>query len=152
MDRLLKIDVIELCQYLRWLSNVVVVEKKNAQWRVYIDFTNLNKACPKDNYPLSKINQLVDVTAGCEMMSFLDTYSKYNQLIMNENDKIHTAFITEKGLYCYKVPFGLKNARSTYQRLVHQMFSTLIGVKVEVYINDMVIKSKYSKDHPEDIE
>ena len=113
----------------------------------------LNKACLKDSYPLPKIDQLVDATVGYERMSFLDAYSGYNQIKMNERDRIHTAFITKKGLYCYKVmPFGSKNAGATYQRLINQMFSKHIGKKVEAYIDDMVIKSKNSKDHVSDME
>ena len=132
---------------------MVVVKKKNGKWRVCIDFTNLNKACPKDSYPLPKIDQLVDATAGYERMSFLDAYSGYNQIKMNENDRIHTAFITERGLYCYRVmPFGLKNAGATYQRLINKMFNKHIGKKVEAYIDDMVIKSKKSGDHVSDME
>ena len=96
VDRLLEIDVIEPYQYPQWLSNVVVVKKKNDKWRVYIDFTNLNKACLKDSYPLPKTDQLVDVTTGYERMSFLDAYSRYNQIRMNERDRIHTVFITER--------------------------------------------------------
>ena len=120
VDRLLEIDVIVSRQYPIWLSNVVVFKKKNGKWRVCIDFTNLNKDCPKDSYPLPKINQLVDTTAGYERMSFLDAYSNYNQIKMNERDGIRMAFITEKGLYCYKVMrFGLKNAGATYQRLIN---------------------------------
>ena len=131
----------------------MVVKKKNGKWRVYIDFMNLKKACPKDSYPLPKIDQLVDVTAGYERMSFLDAYSGYNQIRMNEKDRIHTAFITERGLYYYKImPFGLKNAGAMYQRLINQMFSKHIGRKVEAYIDDMVIKSKKSKDHVKDME
>ena len=94
-DRLLEIDVIEPYQYPRWLSNVVVVKKKNGKWRVCIDFTNLNKACLKDSYPLPKIDQLVDATAGYKRMSFLDAYSGYNQIKMNERDRIHTAFCND---------------------------------------------------------
>ena len=130
-----------------------VVKKKNGKWRVCIDFTNLNKACPKDSYPLPKIDQLVDAMAGYERMSFLDAYSGYNQIKMSERDRIHTAFITERGLYYYKVmPFGLKNAGATYQRLINWMFSKHIGKTVEAYIDDMVIKTKKSKDHVSDIE
>ena len=117
-----------------------------------IDFTNLNKACPKDIYPLPKIDQLVDTTTGYERMSFLDAYFGFNQIRMNESDRIHTAFITERGLYCYKVMhFGLKNARATYQRLINRMFNKLIRVKVEAYIDDMVIKSKKLKNHIDNI-
>ena len=127
---------------------MVLVKKKNGKWRACIDFTNLNKACPKDSYPLPKIDQLVDAMAGYERMSFLDTYSGYNQIKMREKDRIHTAFITKRGLYCYKImPFGLKNAGVTYQRLINRMFSKYIGRKVEAYIDDMVIKSRNSKDH-----
>ena len=86
-------------------------------------------------------------------MSFLDSYSGYNQIRMNESDRVHTAFITKRGLYCYKVmPFGLKNAEATYQRFINQIFNEFIGVKVKAYIDDIVIKSKASKYHIKDIE
>ena len=128
-----------------------MVKKKNGKWRVCIDFTNLNKACPKDSFPLPKIDQLVDATAGYERMSFLDAYSGYNQIRMNKEDRIHTAFITERGIYCYKVmPFGLKNAGATYQRLINKMFLRLMGETVEAYIDDMVIKSRRAQDHIRD--
>ena len=118
-----------------------------------IDFTNLNKAYLKESYPLPKIDQLVNTTAKYERISFLNAYSGYNQIKMNEGDTIHTTFITEKGLYCYKVmPFGLKNVVAMYQRLISRMFSKFIRIKVEAYIDDMVIKSKKSKDHVEDME
>ena len=103
------------------MSNVIVVKKKNGKRRVCINFTNLNKACLKDSFPLPKIDQLVDATAGYERMSFLDAYLGYNQIWMNEEDMIHTAFFTEIGIYCYKVmPFRLKN----------EMFLKLMGVMV----------------------
>lgn len=151
VDRLLEINAIEPCQYPDWLSNVVIVKKKNGKWRVCIDFTNLNKACPKDSFPLPKIDQLVDATTGYERMSFLDAYSGYNQIRMNKKDRIHMAFIAERGLFCYKVmPFGLKNAGATYQRLISKMFFELIETTVEAYIDDMVIKSKKANDHVKD--
>ncbi|CAL9024363.1 unnamed protein product [Prunus brigantina] len=82
------------------------------------DYTNLNKACPKDSFPLPRIDQLVDATAGHELLSFMDAYSGYNQIFMHPADQEHTAFINDRGLYCYNVmPFGLKNAGATYQRL-----------------------------------
>ena len=89
-----------------------------------MDFTDLNKACPKDSFPLPRIDQLVDVTAGHELLSFMDAYSGYNQIRMNKADEEKTAFTTDQGLYCYKVmPFGLKNAGATYQRLVNRIFA-----------------------------
>ena len=114
---------------------------------------NLNKACPKDSYPLPKIDQLVDATTRYERISFPDAYSGYNQIKMNEKDIIHTTFITERGLSCYEVmPFGLKNAGAMYQRLINRMFNKHIGKKVEAYIDDMVVKSKKSKEHVKDME
>ena len=95
------------------------VLKHNGKWRTCIDFTNLNKACPKDSFPLSRIDQLVDMTIGHELLSFMEAYSGYNQISMYEPDEEHTSFITDHGLYCYKaMSFSLKNAGVTYQRKV----------------------------------
>ena len=111
---------------------------------------NLNKACPKDSFPLPWITQLVNTTAGQELLSFMDTYSGYNQILMYQLDKEHTSFITHWGLYCYKaMPFGLKNTGATYQKLVNGMFRDLIGKSVEVYVDDMLVKSKTVGDHIE---
>uniref|UniRef100_A0A2N9E8Q0 Uncharacterized protein n=1 Tax=Fagus sylvatica TaxID=28930 RepID=A0A2N9E8Q0_FAGSY len=96
----------------------MVVKKKNGKWRVCVDFTNLNQACPKDPFPLPKIDQLVDATAGHDRMSFLDAFQGYHQIALSTEDREKTAFITPLGIYCYKVmPFGLKNAGATYQRM-----------------------------------
>ena len=93
-----------------------------------VDFTDLNKACPKDSFPLPRIDQLVDSTAGHKLLTFMDTFSGYNQIKMAKEDQEKTAFITSQGLYFYKVmPFGLKNAGATYQRLVNKMFGQQIG-------------------------
>jgi ribonuclease HI len=152
VERLLKVGAIREVLYPQWLSNTVVVRKKNGKWRVCVDFTDLNKACPKDPFPLPKIDQLVDSTAGHERMSFLDAFQGYHQIALKEEDQEKTAFITPRGIFCYKVmPFGLKNAGSTYQRMVTKMFSELLGQTVEVYIDDMVVKSVKSTDHIEDL-
>ncbi|KAK1549935.1 hypothetical protein Q3G72_010788 [Acer saccharum] len=96
-------------------GELVLVKKKNSQWRMCVDFTNLNKACPKDSFPLPRIDKLVDAMAGHETLSFMDAYSGYNQIKMHKPDEEKTAFTTDQGLYCYTVmPFGLKNARATY--------------------------------------
>ena len=150
VTRLLRIGAIKEVQYPEWLANVVVVKKKNGKWRVCIDFTDLNKACPKDSFPLPHIDVLVDSTAGHEMMSFMDAFSGYNQIFMNPNDREKTAFMTSKGIYCYNVmPFGLKNAGATYQRLVNKMFAKLLGDTMEVYIDDMMVKSLDATKHVE---
>ena len=113
-----------------------------------MDFTDLNKACPKDSFPLPRIDQLVDSTAEHKLLTFIDTFSGYNQINMDEEDQEKTAFITSQGLYCYKVmPFRLKNAGATYQRLVNKMFNKQIGRNMEVYVDDMLVKSKEELAH-----
>ena len=92
-----------------------------------VDFTDLNKACPKDSFPLPRIDQLVNSTAGHKLLTFMETFSGYNQIMMDEDDQEKTSFISSKGLFCYKVmPFGLKNARATYQWLMNKMFHNQI--------------------------
>ena len=99
-----------------------------------MDFTSLIKACPKDSFPLPKVDQLVDATSGHGRMSFLDAYRGYHQIAMYPPDEEKAAFITSKGLFCYRVmSFGLKNAGATYQRLVTKMFKHLIEKIVEVH-------------------
>nr|CAN61935.1 hypothetical protein VITISV_001429 [Vitis vinifera] len=123
IEKLLEVGFIREVDYLDWLANVVVVPKKEGKWRVCVDYTNLNNACPKDSFPLPRIDQIVDSTAGQGVLSFLDTFSGYHQIPMSPVDEEKTAFITPHGLYCYKVmPFGLKNADATYQRLMTKIF------------------------------
>ncbi|KAI0519455.1 hypothetical protein KFK09_006903 [Dendrobium nobile] len=111
VDKLLKARFIREVHYPTWLANVVMVRKTSGAWRMCMDYTDLNKACPKDSFPLPQIDQLVDATSGHQMLSFIDAYSGYNQIQMNPTDEEATSFQTDKGLYCYLVmPFGLKNA------------------------------------------
>ena len=113
-----------------------------------MDYTDLNDACPKDSFPLPRIDQIVDASAGHGMLSFLDAFSGYHQIPMHPQDAEKTSFITPHGLYCYNVlPFRLKNAGATYQRLVTKMFRPLLGSTMEVYINDMLVKSKQRPEH-----
>ena len=101
--------------YPEWLANMVVVEKKSGKWRVCIDFTDLNRACLKDPFPIPQINQLMDATVGHPLMSFLDAFQGYHQIPLALDDQERTAFLTPIGNYHYKVmPFSLKNARATY--------------------------------------
>ena len=112
-----------------------------------IDFTDLNKACPKDSFPLPHIDMLVDATAGHELISFMDAFSGYNQILMHPDDQEKTA-LTERGIFCYKVmPFGLKNDGATYQRLVNKMFAYYLGDTMKVYIDDMLVKSLLTEQH-----
>ena len=106
------------------MANIVLIKNVNRKWRMGVDFTDLDKAYPKDSFPLPRIDQLMDSTAGHRLLTFIDTFSRYNQIKIAEEDQEKTVFITSQGLYYYKVmPFGLKNARATYQRLVNKMFS-----------------------------
>ncbi|XP_058106521.1 uncharacterized protein LOC131249775 [Magnolia sinica] len=121
---LLDAGFIEKVYYPDWIVNIVLVRKFNGKWRVCVDYSNVSKACPKDSFPLPQIDQLVDSTAGHELLSFLGAYSGYNQITMHPPDRQKTTFITDKGLYYYRaMPFGLKNTGATYQRLVNQMFA-----------------------------
>jgi len=114
-EKLLQADFIQEAQYTTWLANVVLVKKENGKWRMYIDYIDLNKACPKDSYPLLSIDRLVDGASGQAVMSFLDPYSGYNQIQMYKPDIPKKAFTTEMANYCYKVmPFGLKYVGATY--------------------------------------
>jgi len=118
-----------------------------------IDFTDLNRACPKDSYPLPKIDKLVDSTAGHELLSFMDAFSGYHQISLAAEDQEKTSFVVDTGLYCYTMmPFGLKNAGATCQRLVNKVFEPLIGKTMEVYVDDMITKSVEENDHAQDLE
>ncbi|XP_026378564.1 uncharacterized protein LOC113273003 [Papaver somniferum] len=148
VEKLLESGFIRPVQYPRWMSNVVPVPKKNGKICVCIDFTDLNKACPSDPYPLPRIRDLVDATSGYGRLSFMNGFSGYNQIPLFGEDQEHTAFVTARGVYCYNVmPFGLKNTWATYQHLVDHMFKDLIGKTIEVYIHDMVVKSEQKDSH-----
>ena len=113
--KLLEADFIREVYYPDWLVNIVMVKKAKRKWRMYVDFTDLNRACPKDSYPLPRIDTLVDLTARHELLSFMDAFSCYNQIKMNKDDQERTSFVISQGLFCYKVmPFGLKNVDATY--------------------------------------
>ena len=129
-----------------------MVKKSNGKLRMCVDFTNLNRACPKDTYPLPRIDTLVDSTARHELLSFIDAFSGYNQIKMNEEDQEKTSFVTSQRLFCYKVmPFRLKNAGAMYQRLMNKMFTHQIGRNVQVYVDDMLVKSLRENDHLNDL-
>ncbi|XP_075478812.1 uncharacterized protein LOC142519663 [Primulina tabacum] len=132
-------------QFPTWLSNVVLVPKSSWKWRMCVDFRDLNKACHKDFYPLPRIDQLVDSTAGHQYLCMLVAYQGYHQIPLAVEDQNKVSFNTSEGTFCYVVmPFGLKNAGATYQRLMDRVFSEQMGMNVEVYVDDIMVKSKDS--------
>ena len=106
------------------MVNMVMVKKANEKWRMCVDFMDLNRACLKDSYPLPRIDTLVDSTVRHQLLSFMDAFSCYNNIKLNEADQEKTSFVTSQRFFCYKVmPFGLKNAGAMYQRLINRMFA-----------------------------
>ena len=121
--KLLQAGAIREVEFPDWLAKVVLVKKANGKWRLYIDFTDVNRACTKDSFPLPRIDLIVDATVGHELLSFMDAFSGYNQISMDPDNQEKTSFVTGQGIYYYRVmPFWLKNAGATYQRLVNKMF------------------------------
>jgi len=152
VQKLLKAGFIREILYTTWLANIVLVKKSNGKWRMCTDYTDLNKAYPKDAYPLPSIDRLVYGAVGHKVLSFLDAFSRYNQIPMHRSDVDKTTFITESANYCYQVmPFGLKNAGATYQRLMDRVFEKQIGRNLEVYVDDMVVKSEMFEQHLDDL-
>ena len=151
--KLKRVGAIKEVFYPEWLANTVMVKKKNGKWRVCIDFTDLNKACLKDPFPMPRIDQLVDVIAGHPWMSFLNAFQGYHQIPLALEDQEKTTYVTTTGNYHYKVmSFGLKNAGSTYQRIMTRMFKPQLGKNIEIYVNDMVVKSMVVSEHLGDLD
>ncbi|GJV31330.1 reverse transcriptase domain-containing protein [Tanacetum coccineum] len=153
VSKLVAAGIMREVHYHDWLSNLVMVKKHDDGWRMCVDFKDLNKACPKDGYPLPEIDWKVDSLCGFPFKCFLDAYKGYHQIQMAEEDEEKTAFITNQGIFCYtKMPFGLRNAGATYQRLVDKAFHGQIGRNLEVYVDDLVIKSRTEDEIVRDIE
>ncbi|KAL0416672.1 UNVERIFIED_CONTAM: Transposon Tf2-12 polyprotein [Sesamum latifolium] len=152
VNKLIEVGFIREVKYPMWISSIVPVRKKNGQIRVYIDFRDLNNACPKDDFPLPIAELMIDATTGHEALSFMDGSSGYNQIRMALADEELTAFRTPKGIYCYKVmPFGLKNTGATYQRAMQRIFDDMLHKNVECYVDDLVVKSKKRDDRLYDL-
>jgi hypothetical protein len=125
----------------RMVANTVMVKKGNGKWRMCIYFTDLNKACPKDEFPLPRIDSLVDAATTSKLMILLDCYSGYHQIWMNKDDEPKTSFITPSGTYCYlHMPKGLKNARGSFSRMTVKVFHSQIGKNVLTYVDDINVK------------
>ncbi|GAU48362.1 hypothetical protein TSUD_282430 [Trifolium subterraneum] len=137
-------------EYPQWLANIVPVPKKDGKVRMCVDYRDLNRASPKDDFPLPHIDVLVDSTTKSKVFSFMDGFSGYNQIKMAVEDREKTAFITPWGTFCYKVmPFGLTNAGATYQRGMTTLFHDMMHKEIEVYVDDMIVKSGTEEEHVE---
>jgi hypothetical protein len=138
--------------YPKWLANTVPVKKKNCKWRMCIDFTDLNKATPKDNYPLPQMDQVVDSAANAAVMSLLDCFSGYHQCWMAKEDEEKTSFITPFGTFRFvRMPEGLKNAGSTFTRMTGTVFKPQIGRNIQAYVDDLIVKSANRASHVSDL-
>jgi hypothetical protein len=152
VQKLLDAGFIEKVHHPVWQANPVIIPKANGKLRMCIDYTSFNKACPKDPYPLPRIDQIVDSTSGCDLLSFLDAYSGFYQIQMSREDRKHTTFVTVDGLYCYVVmPYGPKNALPTFVRATSKTFGDLMRDRVEVYVDDIVVKTKRGSTLVEDL-
>jgi hypothetical protein len=153
VKRLLSAGVIREVKYLEWLANTVLVKKANGKWRMCVDFTDLNKVCPKDKFPLPRIDSLVDATASLELMSLLDCYSGYHQIWMKKEDEPKTSFITPNGTYCYlRMPEGLKNAGGSFSRMTTKVLHSQIGRNVLTYVDDIIVKSMKQENYITDLQ
>ena len=152
-QKLLSADHIWEIQYPEWLADEVLVKKASGKWRMCVYFRDLNKACPKDSYPLPSIDALVDSVASCRLLNFLDAFSGYNHIRMHPRDECKTTFMTKLSCYSYKVmPFGLKNAGATYQRLMDRVLAPMIRRNVQAYVDDMVVTSQQREQHVANLE
>jgi hypothetical protein len=130
-----------------------MVKKANGKWRMCIDFTDLNKACPKDEFPLPRIDSLVDAAASSKLMSLLDCYSGYHQILMKKEDEPKTSFITPSGTYCYlRMSERLKNAGGSFSRMTVKVLHSQIGRNVLTYVDDIIVKSTKQDNHVADLQ
>ena len=148
IQKLLIAGFIKPIMHPRWLSNIVPVKKKNGQIQCCVDFRDLNKACPKDEFPLPNMDMLIDLATKHAMFSFMDGFNSYNQIRMSSRDAAKTAFRTPIGNFYYTVmPFNLKNAEATYQRVMTAIFHDMMHKEIKDYVDDIVVKSKTRGDH-----
>jgi hypothetical protein len=143
VQRLLDVGFIHEVYYPSWLANVVMVRKNNGKWRMCTDFTDLNKRCPMDDFPLTRNDKVVDSVAGCEIMALLDYFLGYHQIWLWEEDQEKTSFITPFGTYFYlRMPEGLKNDGSTFCKMTKVILKEQLERNVFAYVNDIVVVSR----------
>ena len=144
----MKVGFIKPVHQVEWIANVVPVPKKDGKVRMCVDFRDPNKACPKDNFTLPHIDVLVDNTTDNALMSFMDGFSGYNQIKIAPKDMAKTTFTIEWRIYCYTVmQFGLKNMGVAYQRMATALLHDMMPNEVEVFFDNMIVKSKDREGH-----
>jgi hypothetical protein len=144
IEKMLEAGFIRPCRYAESISIIVPIQKNDGRWRVCVDFKDLNRATSKDEYPMPIAEMLINTTAGNKILSFMDGNADYNQIFMAPEDIHKTTFRVPgaMGLFEYVVmTFGLKNAGATYQRAMNYIYHDLIGKLVEIYFDDVVVKS-----------
>jgi hypothetical protein len=147
VEKMLKPGFIYPVLLTEWVSNPISIDKKHGTIRVCMDFQDLNKACPKENFPTSFIDQILDECSGSEIFSFMDGFSSYNQIQIQPEDQHKTTFICPWGTFAYKkIPFGLKNVGATFQRAMMFVFHELKHI-VEAYLDDLTIHSCKRAQH-----
>jgi hypothetical protein len=152
VQRLLDASVIREVMYPNRLANTMPVKKKNGKWRMCIDFTDLNKATPKDNFPLPRMDQVIDSAASTAILYLLDCFFGYHQCWMAKEDKENTSFITPFGtFYFVRIPEGLKNAGPTFTRMTGDVFKSRIGRDIQAYVDDLIVKSGERSNHIGDL-
>ena len=148
VEKQLNVGFLIAIAYSDWVANIVPVSKKDGKVRMCVDYRDLNRAIPKDNFPLPHIDTLIDNIVTNIFFSFMDGFSGYNQIKMAEEDKAKTALTTHRGTYAYDVmPFELKNVGATYQRAMVTLFHDMMHKEIEVYVDDMIAKSRAPSDH-----
>jgi hypothetical protein len=154
IEKMLEAGFIRPCRYAEWISSVVPVQKKDGRWRVCVDFRDLNRATLKDEYPMPIAEMFINMAVGNKILSFMDGNAGYNQISMALEDIHKIAFRVPgaMGLFKYVVmTFGLKNTGATYQRAMNYIYHDLISKLVEIYIDDVVVKSTSTGGHLEDL-
>jgi hypothetical protein len=152
VQRLQDVKVIREALYPLWLANTVRVKKKNGKWRMCVDFTDLNKACKKDDFHLERVDKIVDAAANNEMLSLLDMFTGYRQIRARRKDEEKTSFITPFGTFCFvRMPEGLKNAGCTFSRMIAIVLHPQLRRNILAYVDDIVVKSIQRRDHISDL-
>jgi len=153
IKKLFDSKIIVPIRFSNWLANLVPVRKKSGEFKICIDFRNLNKDCLKDNYPLPKMDSILQNIVGSQRMSMLDGFSGYNKILVRQDDEDKTTFTTPWGTFMYtKMPFGPMNVGATFQREMDISFSEEKDKMVVDYLDDITVFSRREEDHLKHLE